>query len=148
MSGERDLLNLPPKTHLSPEVAASDFDSSGGAGGGNVNWPIVMYMGLVVAAPYLMWKLVASVAGLEGEGGEDGDRESAKSENEASRGITQPILSLIYSVSVVRVRVLVAATLASILGPRMDERRRRALCGHGRVRLRLGGRLRDLLPGR
>ena len=105
-----------------------------------------MYMGLVVAAPYLMWKLVASVAGLEGE--EDGDRESAKSENEASREITQPILSLIYSVSVVWVWVLVAATLASILGPRMDERRRRALCGYGRVRLQLWERQRDLLRGR
>ena len=50
-----------------------------------MNWPIVMYMGLVVAAPYLMWKLVASVAGLEGGGGggED-DRETARGENEAS----------------------------------------------------------------
>ena len=44
-----------------------------------------MYMGLVVAAPYLMWKLVASVAGLEGEG-EDGSREPARGENEESWG--------------------------------------------------------------
>ena len=103
LSGERDLLNLPSEPYLSPEVAASEFDSSGGAGGGNVNWPIVIYMGLVVAAPYLMWKLVASVAGLEGEGKEGGDRETARGENEASwrgqdrriLGIAQPILSLL-----------------------------------------------------
>ena len=51
-----------------------------------MNWPIVIYMGLVVAAPYLMWKLVASVAGLEGGREADGDRETARGENEASRG--------------------------------------------------------------
>ena len=68
--------------HLSPEVAAAEFDSGAGGGGG-VKWPIVMYMGLVVAAPYLMWKLVASVAGLEG-GEADGSRETARGENEES----------------------------------------------------------------
>ena len=51
-----------------------------------MNWPIVMYMGLVVAAPYLMWKLVASVAGLEGDGGggEGDGRETERFKNEAS----------------------------------------------------------------
>ena len=46
-----------------------------------MNWPIVMYMGLVVAAPYLMWKLVASVAGLEEED-QQGGWEAAQSGNE------------------------------------------------------------------
>ena len=67
---------------ISPDAAAAELNPNGG---GSVNWPIVMYMGLVVAAPYLMWKLVASVAGLEGGGdGAGGGREAVHGQSEAS----------------------------------------------------------------
>ncbi len=48
------------------EAAAQEFSADSSEAGG-VKWPIVIYLGLVMVAPYLMWKLVASVAGLEME---------------------------------------------------------------------------------
>jgi peroxin-13 len=58
---------------VSAEDAAREFGADGSAtGGGGVNWPIAMYIGLVMVAPYLMWKLLSSVAGLDQE---EGDKE-------------------------------------------------------------------------
>ena len=36
-----------------------------------VRWPIIMYLGLVFAAPYIIWKLLSPLVTQHVEGGED-----------------------------------------------------------------------------
>ena len=70
------LLDIEP-----PENIGEQWDGGGGDGSFDVagdraavNWPILLYTGLTVAAPYLTWKLVSSFASSEEEQGREQTR--------------------------------------------------------------------------